>query len=99
MGYASAFAIPMPASRQPGKRVHDLVMLCSLPPRVRELYGLRCTPLHEAACAALLATSRGTRPLLPRQLARGSCVPEFRMVAATERRRIARGEPTPQLAD
>jgi uncharacterized protein (DUF2236 family) len=99
MGYASAFAIPMPASRQLGKRLHDLVMLCSLPPRVRELYGLRCTPLHEAACAALLASSRCTRPLLPHRLARGSCVPEFRMVAATERRRIARGEPTPQLAD
>jgi uncharacterized protein (DUF2236 family) len=99
MGYASAFAIPMPNSRRLGKRLHDLVMLCSLPARVRELYGLRCTPLHEAACAALLASSRHTRPLLPRRLARGSCVPEFRMVAATEQRRIARGEPTPQLAD
>jgi uncharacterized protein (DUF2236 family) len=99
MGYASAFAIPMPATRQLGKRVHDLVMLCSLPARVRELYGLRCTPLHEAAGATVLATSRHTRPLLPRRLARGSCVRELRMVAETERRRIARGEPTPQLAD
>jgi uncharacterized protein (DUF2236 family) len=99
MGYASAFAIPMPASRQLGKRVHDVIMLCSLPACVRELYGLRCTPLHEAACAAVLAASRYSRPLLPRRLARGSCVPEFRMVAATERLRIARGEPTPQLAD
>ncbi len=99
MGYASAFAIPMPSSRQLGKRIHDIVILCSLPPRVRELYGLRCTPLHEAACAALCATSRSTRPLLPRRLARGSCVPEFRMVAETERRRIALGQATPQLAD
>ncbi len=99
MGYVSAFEIPMPASRQLGKRVHDLVMLCSLPQRVRELYGLRCTPLHQAACAGVLAASRASRPLLPRRLARGSCVPEFRMVAATERRRIVRGEPTPQLAE
>lgn len=99
MGYASAFEIPMPASRQLGKRVHDLVMLCSLPERVRELYGLPCTPLQQAACAAVLAASRASRPLLPRRMARGSCAPEFRMVAATESRRIARGEPTPQLAD
>lgn len=99
MGYASAFAIPMPASRQPGKRVHDLVMLCSLPERVRQLYRLRCTPLHHAACAAVMTASRASRPLLPRRLARGSCVPEFRMVAATEQRRILRGEPTPQLAE
>jgi uncharacterized protein (DUF2236 family) len=99
MGYVSAFEIPMPTSRQPGKRVHDLIMLCSLPPRVRELYGLRCTPLETALCAAVLATARHSRPLLPRKLARGSCVPEFRMVAETERRRIARGQPTPQLAE
>ncbi len=99
MGYVSAFAIPMSASRQLGKRVHDLVMLGSLPPRVRELYGLSYTPSQAAACAALLAATRRARPLLPRRLTRGSCVPEFRMVADTERRRIARGQRTPQLAD
>jgi uncharacterized protein (DUF2236 family) len=99
MGYASAFAIPMPASRQPGKRVHDLIMMGSLPARVRELYGMRWTPLQATACAAALAAARGIRTLLPRELARGSCIPEFRMVAETERRRIASGQPTPQLAD
>jgi uncharacterized protein (DUF2236 family) len=99
MGHASAFAIPMPASRRLGKRVHDAIMLCSLPPRVRELYGLHCTSAHRAVCAAALAASRGARPLLPRRMVRGSCVPEFRMVAATERRRIALGIPTPQVSD
>ena len=39
-GYTVAFEIPLPRSRQPAKRVHDLIMLGSLPPRVRELYGL-----------------------------------------------------------
>jgi uncharacterized protein (DUF2236 family) len=99
MGYASAFAIPMPASRQLGKRLHDLIMLGSLPARVRELYGLRYTRIQQAACEVALTAARGIRPLLPRELARGSCIPEFRMVAETERRRIARGQPTPQLAD
>ena len=43
VGHATAFEIPMPAHQQPGKRVHDLLMLGSLPPRVRELYGLDYT--------------------------------------------------------
>lgn len=98
MGYASAFEIPMPASRQAPKRLHDLVMLGSLPERVRELYGLSYTRAQHAACMATIASARLTRPFLPALRKRGSCIPEFEMVAATERRRIERGQPTPQLA-
>lgn len=97
MGYASAFEIPMPASRRPAKRVHDLVMLGSLPPRVRELYGLRYTAAQAAACALALSSARVARLLAPRALTRGSCIAEFEMVAATERRRIQTGRPTPQI--
>jgi uncharacterized protein (DUF2236 family) len=98
MGYASAFEIPMPSSRQLAKRMHDLVMLGSLPARVRELYELRFTSAHAAACSAVLASGRLARLLAPRSLTHGSCVPEFEMVALTERRRIENGQPTPQLA-
>lgn len=98
MGYASAFEIPMPSSRQLAKRMHDLVMLGSLPPRVRELYGLRYSSSQARACAAVLAGGRFARMLAPRKLTHGSCIPEFEMVAATEQRRIERGLPTPQLA-
>lgn len=98
MGHASAFEIPMPAARLPAKRVHDLVMLGSLPERVRELYGLRYTSAQATACAAVLAGGRLARMLAPRSLTHGSCIPAFEMVAATERHRIERGEPTPQLA-
>jgi uncharacterized protein (DUF2236 family) len=97
MGHASAFQIPMSASRRPAKRVHDIVMLGSLPPRVRELYGLPYTPAHAAACTAALALARLARPLTPERLKRGSCIPEFYGVAAVERRRIERGRPTPQI--
>jgi uncharacterized protein (DUF2236 family) len=97
MGYASAFQIPVSTLRQPAKRVHDLLMLGSLPPRVRELYGLRYTSAHAAACAAVLAAARTTRPLLPRSQRRGSCARDFAAVAAVERRRIERGQPTPQI--
>ncbi len=98
IGYASAFEIPMPANRQLGKRLHDLVMLGSLPARVRELYGLSYTSVQRAACTAALASGRLARAFAPSSLKRGSCIPEFEMVASTERRRIERGEPTPQLA-
>ena len=97
MGHASAFEIPVPSSRQPVKRLHDLLMLGSLPPRVRELYGLRFTPAHAAACSAALAGGRFARLLAPRSLTHGSCIPEFEMVALTERHRIEHGKPTPQL--
>jgi uncharacterized protein (DUF2236 family) len=98
MGYASAFEIPMPSSRQIAKRVHDLLMLASLPERVRELYGLRYGRAERAACAGAIALTRSTFALTPARFRRGSCIPEFEMVAATERRRIERGQPTPQLA-
>ncbi|HEV7938328.1 MAG TPA: oxygenase MpaB family protein [Solirubrobacteraceae bacterium] len=98
MGYASAFEIPMPSSRQLAKRMHDLVMLGSLPARVRELYGLRYSSAQARTCTAVLAGGRFARMLAPRKLTHGSCIPEFEMVAATEQQRIERGLPTPQLA-
>lgn len=98
MGYASAFEIPMPASQQLGKRIHDLIMLGSLPPRIRELYGLSFTPAQAASSAAIMSAARYSRPFLPSRLRRGSCLREFEGVARTERRRIERGQPTPQLA-
>jgi uncharacterized protein (DUF2236 family) len=98
MGYASAFEIPMSSSRAPAKRVHDLVMLGSLPGRVRELYGLTFNPVQAVACRAAITAARLARPLVPSPLRRGSCQGEFEQVMAVERRRIERGEPTPQLA-
>jgi hypothetical protein len=73
--------------------------LGSLPPRVRELYGLRYTPLQAAACASTLRTLRLVGVFTPRSLKRGSCIADFQVVAETERRRIARGQPTPQLVN
>jgi uncharacterized protein (DUF2236 family) len=99
IGYATAFEIPMPLIRQPGKRVHDAVMLGSLPPRVRELYGLRYGPRERIAFELGVRTLRTARQLTPAPLARGSCLREYEMVARTERRRIERGRPTPQVRE
>jgi uncharacterized protein (DUF2236 family) len=97
MGYATAFEIPLPLSHQPGKRVHDAVMLGSLPPRVRELYGLRYGPREQRAFSAGVALFRTLRRLTPAPLARGSAQRAYDLVAETERRRIASGRYTPQV--
>jgi uncharacterized protein (DUF2236 family) len=93
VGSAIMFRIPVPASRLPAMQVHNLVMLASLPPRVRELYRLRWTPAHEAAFRAVVAGLHVTRPLSPRRLRVGPNTRSFDLVAECERRRIARGQP------
>jgi uncharacterized protein (DUF2236 family) len=97
VGYATAFEIPMPAVQQPGKRVHDLLMLGSMPRRVRELYGLAYTPRQRAAFEATARAIRAARRITPGPLARGWNTRSFDGVAKTERRRIETGKPTPQI--
>jgi uncharacterized protein (DUF2236 family) len=97
MGYASAFEIPLPRSRQLGKRVHDAVMLGSLPEPVRELYGLSYGPRERREFELGVALLRSLRRLSPGPLARGSCQRAYDLVALTEERRIRRGQPTPQV--
>lgn len=97
MGHAVAFEIPMPVHMQPAKRVHDLLMLGSLPTRVRELYALDFRPAQAAAFASTARALRAARPLAPRPLARGGNARFFDLVERTERGRIERGVPTPQL--
>jgi uncharacterized protein (DUF2236 family) len=96
VGYATAFEIPMPAYYAPAKRLHDLIMLGSLPPRVRELYGLGWNPAQAAAFRAAVTALRSARPLVPTKVRRGDNRGSFELVARTERERIARGDPTPQ---
>lgn len=96
IGYATAFEIPLPTAHQPAKRVHDLIMLGSLPPRVRELYGLSWSRPQELAFRAAVRSLRLARPLTPRPLRRGRCGRSYELVARTERARIDRGEYTPQ---
>jgi uncharacterized protein (DUF2236 family) len=98
VGYFSAFEIPMPAHRQPFKRVHDVLMLHSLPPAVRRHYGLAISMQQQIAARAVIELLRRSHPVVPGRVKRGSCIPEFEMVARTEARRIARGDYTPQVA-
>ena len=97
VGYATAFEIPMPLHAQPAKRVHDLLMLGSLPARVRRLYRLAWTPAHAVAFRGAVQATRAARRATPPQLRRGYNAVVFDSVAATEAARIKRGRATPQL--
>jgi uncharacterized protein (DUF2236 family) len=99
VGFSTAFEIPMPAIYGPFSRLHNLIMLGSLPPRVRDEYGLGWSSAHAVAFEAAVATLRASRPLVPKGVRRGLNTDSFELVARTERGRISRGERTPQLAE
>jgi uncharacterized protein (DUF2236 family) len=99
VGYATAFEIPLPLLHQPAKRVHDLIMLGSMPRRVRELYGLPYSSRERAAFNVAVHAVRAARRLTPGPLARGWNTNAFDRVARTERWRIEHGKPTPQMRD
>jgi uncharacterized protein (DUF2236 family) len=99
VGYSTAFEIPMPAIYGPFSRLHNLIMLGSLPQRVREEYGLGWSSAHRVAFEAAVSTLRRSRPLVPKTVRRGGNTESFELVARTERGRVSRGERTPQLAE
>lgn len=96
-GRAIAFEIPMGRGREPAKRVHDAIMRGALPPRVRELYGLRWTAADARRFRAGVALVRAGRRLAPRALTHGSCHISYAQTAAVERARLRDGRPTPQV--
>lgn len=98
VGRATAFEIPMARRMQPFKRLHDVIMLGSLPARVRRMYGLPWSPAHAAAFHAAVRGVRTGRAVLPGALSQGRNTYFFDSVAATEAWRIAHGKPTPQVA-
>jgi uncharacterized protein (DUF2236 family) len=88
---AIAFEIPMPRHLHPQREIHNLVLTGTLPPRVREIFGLRWTPMHQATYRAIVAALRGARPVTPKRIRRGSNIASYDMVARTERKLVAAG--------
>jgi len=91
---AIAFEIPLPRYLHPPREVHNLVLLGTLPERVRELFGLRWTPLHAAAFRAVVAGMRAARPVTPRTIRAGTNTSSFELVARTEKQLVADGRAT-----
>jgi len=93
VGRGVAFRIPVPRIEAPAMEVHNLLLLGSLPPRVRELYGLPWDIGREVAFRAATRAIRASRPLSPRSLARGRNAARFDRVARLESERIRAGRP------
>ena len=102
----TTFHIPMPGPLELAKPLHNLILLGSLPPRVRALYRLTYTPAHAAGFALAVRAVRGGRRLAPPALARGANTHFFAGVAGAERWRakaglrtttVPTGRPVPSL--
>jgi len=90
-----AFRQPVPPAARPNVATQNLVIKGTLPPRVREIFGIRWSAAHETAYRSIAAAHRRARPAFPRQMRRGRNDVFFDVVTQAERRRG--GTPTPEL--
>ena len=93
VGRGVAFRIPVPRVEVPAMEVHNLLLLGSLPPRVRSLYGLPWDARREIVYRASARALRASRPFSPKAVARGRNGGRFDRVARTEADRIEAGRP------
>jgi uncharacterized protein (DUF2236 family) len=93
VGRGVAFRIPVPRFEAPAMEVHNLILLGSLPSRVRQLYGLPWDVGREVAFRAATRAIRASRPLSPRSIARGRNAARFDRTARIEADRIRAGRP------
>jgi uncharacterized protein (DUF2236 family) len=90
-----AFDHPVPRGARLNLAAGNLVIKGTLPPRVREIFGIPWGPREEASFRALTATHRQAHHLMPRAARRGRNDRFFDVVAAGER--LRGGTPTPEL--
>ncbi len=90
-----AFEQPVPAAARGNILAQNHIIKGTLPPRVREIFGIRWSGAHEATFRAMTATHRRARRYFPRKMRRGRNDVFFDVVSKTERQRG--GTPTPQL--
>jgi uncharacterized protein (DUF2236 family) len=91
-----AFEQPVPAAARGNLAVQNLIIKGTLPPRVREIFGIDWSRTHEAAFRSVAATHRRVRPAFPRPLRRGRNDAFFDVVTQAEHRRG--GTVTPELS-
>jgi uncharacterized protein (DUF2236 family) len=82
-----AFRQPVPAAALGNIALQNHVIKGTLPPRVREIFGIRWSAAHEASFRAIAAAHRRGRRAFPRRLRRGRNDIFFDVVTRTERRR------------
>lgn len=98
MGYASAFQVPMPMyTTRAIKRMHNAIVLGSLPPAVRDLYGFDYTVQNQEEFDRAVRVFQALRKCSPGWISRGSSRTFYRWVAREESQRVRRNKPTPRL--
>jgi uncharacterized protein (DUF2236 family) len=90
-----AFRQPVPAPARGNLAVQNHIIKGTLPPRVREVFGIRWSRAHEASFQTIAAAHRRARRAFPHRMRRGRNDVFFDVVTKAERRRG--GTPTPQL--
>jgi uncharacterized protein (DUF2236 family) len=91
-----AFEQPVPAAARANLVAQNLVVKGTLPPRVREIFGIHWSRAHETAFRSIAAAHRRARPAFPRRMRRGRNDAFFDVVTQAERRRG--GTTTPPLS-
>ncbi|HET7444236.1 MAG TPA: oxygenase MpaB family protein [Solirubrobacterales bacterium] len=90
-----AFRQPVPAAARGNIATQNLVIKGTLPPRVREIFGIRWTRAHERAFRSLAASHRRARHAFPHRMRRGRNDVFFNTVARAEHQRG--GTVTPKI--
>ena len=94
-GAAGRLRQPVPAPARGNLAVQNHIIKGTLPPRVREIFGIRWSRAHEASFRAMAAAHRRARRLFPHRMRRGRNDVFFDVVTQAERQRG--GTATPQL--
>jgi uncharacterized protein (DUF2236 family) len=90
-----AFRQPVPALARGNLAILNHLIKGTLPPRVREIFGIRWSSAHEASFRSIAAAHRRARHLFPHRMRRGRNDVFFDVVSRTEGRRG--GTRTPAL--
>jgi uncharacterized protein (DUF2236 family) len=88
-----AFRQPVPRHARLNLETQNLIIKGTLPPRVRETFGVRWSQAHERAFRSVTAAHRRARHAMPRPLRRGRNDYFFDVVTQAEKRRG--GTPVP----
>ena len=90
-----AFEQPVPLPARGNIAAQNHIIKGTLPPRVREIFGIRWTRAHEATFRAAAAAHRRARRLFPKPVRRGRNDYFFDLVSRAEQQRG--GTRTPEL--
>ena len=91
-----AFRQPVPAAARGNLAVQNMVIKGTLPPRVREIFGIPWSRRHEATFRSVTASHRRARRAFPRRLRRGRNDYFFDVVRRAEH--LRGGTPMPKPA-